>query len=152
VPWSASSREGRTGHAEVRILLVEDQSNDVLLAKRAFGKILPGVLLDVAPDGEAAVSILETNAPSAPSHVLLDLKLPKKSGLEVLAWIRGTREIRSLPVVILTSSEEPSDVKQAKSLGVDRYCVKPLLYRDFVDLLRSICEDWGILDRNQVRG
>jgi CheY-like chemotaxis protein len=129
----------------MKILLVEDQPNDVLLARRAFAKVLPGVAMEVASDGEEAIAMLaREEGGDRPNHVLLDLKLPRKSGLEVLAWLRARPDTRSVRVIVLTSSSEARDIERAGALGIDRYCVKPLLSQDFLELVRSIGATWGL--------
>jgi len=74
--------------------------------------------------------------------VVLDLKLPKESGLNVLEWIRSSAEIRALPVVVLTSSREPSDVSRTRELGIDSYEVKPVKFEELLAIVRSICKRW----------
>ncbi len=136
-----------------RILIVEDDPNDVLLFKRALGKILPGLDVEVASDGQEAVRRLAREEPCSsdrsryprPSHVVLDLKLPRKSGLEVLEWIRGQPELSSLRVVILTSSKQSTDLERVYRAGIDKYCVKPVSFTDLVECFRAILECWNLL-------
>jgi len=139
-------------NASPRILIIEDDPTDVLLLKRALGKVLPALDVEVAPDGEEAVRRLSREGPREdrsrcpyPSHVVLDLKLPRKSGLEVLEWIRGQPELRSLRVVVLTSSKQPTDIERVHRAGVDRYCVKPVRFTDLVECVRGILECWNLL-------
>ena len=127
-----------------RILLVEDSSEDVLFFKKAF--IQAGLVssLDVATDGQEAMERLSAGAGTDHSHVLLDLKLPRFSGLEVLSWIRTHPVLADLPVIILTSSQLPMDVQKATSLGIDAFLVKPVSFRDLVEVVRGIGERWRI--------
>src|SRR5436190_4286477 len=107
--------------AHLNILLVEDEPNDVFLIERAFRKCDFHNILSTVGDGEQAIAYLEGAREFAdrqkypvPSIMLLDLKLPKRTGLEVLAWLRGRDDsLRRLPVVVLTSSKQSSDVNRA---------------------------------------
>ena len=129
------------------ILLVEDSEDDVFLMKRtlnAAGVVNP---VFVATDGEQAVQYLggegiyaDRTAYPLPAVVFLDLKLPLKSGLEVLAWIRAQSAFESLLVIVLTSSDEPSDLRRAYSLGASSYLVKPLTAKQLVTLAQAF--DW----------
>jgi len=131
------------------ILLVEDNPDDILFARRAFAKVCPEVRLISAQDGEVAIDYLAGNGEfqdrtrhPLPELILLDLKLPRRSGLEVLEWLRQESEMRGLAVVVLTSSEETRDVERAKSLGIMAYYVKPVTNAAFMETARSICREW----------
>ncbi len=135
----------------VVILLVEDNAEDVHFLQQALAKAGLRWNIRVAPDGQQAIDALSAastlkgaSGDPAPSHVLLDLKLPRKSGLEVLAWIRGHAALASTPVIVLTSSNMPSEVQLARSLGVDEYLVKPLTLKGLVEVLRTIAARWGL--------
>ena len=115
------------------VLLVEDNADDVFFVRRAFGKAFGEVDLRVVGDGEAAVAYLARRPPfdvphaaPTPHLMLLDLKLPRMSGLEVLQWLRAQAELRRLPVVVLTGSRERRDVNRAYDLGANSYLVKPV--------------------------
>jgi CheY-like chemotaxis protein len=108
-----------------KILMVDDSSDDLFLLKRAFLKLELEHLIEVVTDGDAAVEYLQNPNNIRPRLVLLDLKLPKRSGLEVLAWIRQNSELKHLPVVILSSSTEPNDLQRAYDLGANGYLEKP---------------------------
>jgi CheY-like chemotaxis protein len=110
-------------------LLVEDEPDDVLFFRRALREIDPAVRVEVATDGVEAMDHLGDGRPR-PDLVVLDLKLPRRSGLEVLAWLRAREALRDLRVVILSSSGEPSDIRRARELGIDDYLVKPTAYQD----------------------
>jgi two-component system, response regulator len=133
--------------ARARILLVEDDANDAELALRALGKGLAGQVHH-ARDGAEALSYLfdavsvEPHGPAGLRLVLLDLKLPKVDGLEVLARIRATPGTRSLPVVILTSSMLPRDVAACYEAGANSYVVKRVEFEQQALALRSIAEYW----------
>jgi len=127
------------------ILLVEDDPNDVTLFTRALRKVLPDSLLSVARDGDEAVEFLSKvrtaavqEAGTAPTVVILDLKLPKRSGLEVLEWIQGRRELHRHRLVVLSSSEEPKDLERAFRAGLEEYHVKPPNFTELVEVLRKI--------------
>ncbi len=129
------------------ILLVEDSDDDVFLMKRtlnAAGVVNP---VQVVTDGEQAVDYLAGNGAYAnraahplPAVVFLDLKLPLRSGLEVLAWLRAQSAFESLLVIVLTSSDEPSDLRRAYSLGASSYLVKPLTPKQLLTLAQAF--DW----------
>ena len=129
--------------SDLTILLVEDNPEDVSFFKRALSKAGLSWNIRVAEDGQKAMDQLSIGSAGPPPwHVLLDLKLPKKSGLEVLAWIRGHPTLRQLPVIVLTSSDVPADVEEAQSLGIDAYIVKPLTTSGLVDSVRQIARRW----------
>jgi CheY-like chemotaxis protein len=126
-----------------RILYVEDNPDDAMLATLAFRKAGAKTTIDLVPNGEQAIAALQQNLPSAPpACVLLDIKLPTMSGLQVLAWIRGQPALKRLPVVMLTSSLLQSDVNQAYDLGANSYLVKPSDLESLVALAKSIEHYW----------
>jgi CheY-like chemotaxis protein len=128
---------------ENRILHVEDNADDVLLAKMAFRKANLGATVEVASDGDKAIKFLETCPPGMlPLCVLLDIKLPSISGLEVLIWIRNNPATRRLPVIMLTSSSLPADISQAYELGANSYLIKPPDLESLVDLAKTIELYW----------
>ena len=128
-----------------RILLVEDDPDDVHFMNRACSKVCPSVRLEVARDGQAAIDRLSENGGAEkPAFVLLDLKIPKKPGLEVLEWIRKTPSLSDLRVMILTSSQNESEIQRAKELGIDAFLVKPVGFPALKELVRKICQDWSI--------
>jgi len=124
-----------------RLLLVEDNPDDVLFLKRAFAAAGLQCTLDVAEDGQEAVEKL---AARRPTHVLLDLKLPRRPGLEVLAWLRLQPALAGLPVIILTSSNVKSDADRARELGVDAFLVKPISTRELRSIVDLIAQRWGL--------
>jgi DNA-binding response OmpR family regulator len=136
--------------SDTRILLVEDDPDDVHFMKRAFAKVSSTVSLEVAMDGQAAVDCL--SSPGHPDYVLLDLKIPKKPGLEVLEWIRATPELAKLRVMLLTSSQSQAEISRANRLGVDAYLIKPVQYGSLLDLVRTICRDWSLETLNGKQG
>lgn len=125
------------------ILLVEDNEDDVILAQRAFRKAGITAPIHVVRDGDEAVEYLEAsgryhdryNHP-LPAVVLLDLKLPRRSGLDVLRWIRSHSTLGLLPVVIFTTSTQHSDLEQAYSLRANSYLKKPVGLEATTEMLR----------------
>ena len=126
-----------------RVLLVEDDDNDMLFFQRALRACGAEVDLDVDRDGESAVQRLLREDP-LPDRILLDLKLPRRSGLEVLAWIRSIPALKDLSVTIMTSSGEPSDLARIRELGIDEYIVKPVSYQALLEIVATLCRNWNI--------
>jgi CheY-like chemotaxis protein len=130
------------------ILLVEDNPMDVDLTKRAFARHKLTNPIEVARDGEEALAYLarwEANDP-LPVVILLDLKLPKVDGLEVLRHIKAHHQFRMLPVVILTTSSEDHDVQTAYALGANSYIVKPVDFEKFLEVAAHIELYWIALN------
>ena len=133
------------------ILLVEDNPSDVALTRRALGRARVANELVVAKDGKEALDYLfgtgahtGRDPAETPAITLLDLKLPKVSGLEVLRQIRGDARTRRLPVVILTSSREEVDVGGGYDLGVNSYVVKPVDFSRFQEVIDQLGLYWLI--------
>jgi len=126
-----------------KILQVEDNADDVILTALAFRKAGVQVQIDVANDGDQAIAALQSSPlHSLPACVLLDIKLPTKSGLEVLAWIRDQPRLKRLPVVMLTSSVLPKDINDAYDLGANSYLVKPPNSEAMASLAQTIVQYW----------
>lgn len=138
------------------ILLIEDNPDDELLTKRAFQKnnILNEVV--VAHDGAEAVELLlgsgADGVPPTPSVILLDLNLPKISGLEVLRRLRADERTRLLPVVILTSSREEQDLIEGYRLGANSYVRKPVDFAEFLNATRQLGLYWLMLNEAPPSG
>ena len=133
-------------------MLVEDNEDDVFLMKHALASAGVCNPVFVVETGQQAVDYLSGAGPyqdrtryPMPVIVFLDLKLPLMSGHEVLAWIRGQRQLESLLVVVLTSSNEPSDVRRSYSLGANSYLMKPLTARQLLDLAKAF--NWSWMER-----
>jgi hypothetical protein len=130
------------------ILLVEDNPMDVDLTRRAFSRHNLANPLEVARDGQEALDLIagwnEGNV--VPSVILLDLKLPRVSGLEVLRAIRAHPAFGTVPVVVLTSSSEDNDIHEAYSLGANSYIVKPVEFEKFIEVARQIELYWTVLN------
>jgi two-component system, response regulator len=138
---------------EKTILLVEDNEDDVALTLRAFNKIHIKNKITVAGDGEEALDFIfcrgnfkERNPNDLPSVVLLDLKLPKVNGFEVLKAIRDNEITKYLPVVILTSSKEEQDVVNGYSLGANSYLRKPVDFEKFFEAVKTLGIFWLLLN------
>jgi len=134
------------------ILLVEDNPRDLDLALRALARTNLANEVVVARDGEEAWHYLAREGnfadrpPGNPAVVLLDLKLPKIDGNELLERIRNHPEMEQMPVVMLTASREESDVARSYKLGVNAYVVKPLSFADFMEAIRDLGVFWGVLN------
>ncbi|MGQ0563114.1 MAG: response regulator [Gemmatimonadota bacterium] len=137
------------------ILLVEDNPDDEKLALRALSQNKIANRVDVARDGVEAIAYLfgDDTRPAAelPQVVLLDLKLPKVAGLEVLRRIRAAPHTRFLPVVILTSSNEERDLVESYSLGANSYIRKPVDFRQFTEAVRQLGMYWLVLNQTPGR-
>lgn len=136
------------------ILLVEDDPDDVFFLQEAFKKNGMAGALRVARDGEEAIDYLLGRAAFAdralspvPALVLLDLKLPRKSGLEVLEWRRGLPGMERIPVIVLTSSQSDADLARAYELGANSYLVKPISSEDQVGMVKAIQAYWIALNK-----
>jgi CheY-like chemotaxis protein len=129
----------------LKVLLVEDDENDIIFLKRALKATCPAIELEVARDGEQAVQYLSSrNGQPLPDRIILDLKLPRRSGTDVLAWIRSRPELKHLSVTVMTSSGEQSDLARIRQLGVDDYILKPVSYPGLLDVAASLCTRWGV--------
>lgn len=139
-----------------KILLVEDNPSDVLLTQRAFKKSNLTNELDVARDGEEALDYLLGKTDEAyhrplPLLVLLDIKLPKIDGLEVLERMRHHERTQMLPVVILTSSREQEDLVRSYRLGVNSYIRKPVDFDQFADVVQQLGLYWLVLNESPFK-
>ena len=140
--------------APIEILLVEDNPNDLELAMHAFRKQHFANTIAVARDGQEALDYLfggNGRSPGAlPKVILLDLKLPRVDGLQVLRQIRAHPTLRHIPVVILTSSREERDVVEGYDLGVNSYIVKPVDFDQFVEAVQTLGLYWLLLNEPPV--
>ncbi|MFP4025747.1 MAG: response regulator [Thiohalospira sp.] len=141
-------------YEETKILFVEDNKTDAEMALRAFKKNHLTNNIYVVGDGEEALNFIYAKGKfkyrkdvAYPKIILLDLKLPKISGLEVLRKIKSDPDKRVIPVIVLTSSEEESDIVESYKLGVNSYIVKPLDFDKFVDSVRDLGFYWLLLNQ-----
>ena len=131
------------------VLLVEDNEDDVELMLHAFRKAeVPGPI-QVVSDGDAAIAYLDGRAPyedrslhPLPTLILLDLKLPRRSGFEVLHFIRHHPPVKTVPVVVLTSSNQTGDIRRAYELCANSYLVKPVARDALIAMMRSLDQYW----------
>ena len=132
--------------APVEILLVEDSPGDVRLTKEAFRDANDSVRLNVASDGTLAVAFLRNEGIYAdaprPDLILLDLNLPKMDGREVLAHIKEDDDLKTIPTVILTTSEAETDIRKSYELKANCYLTKPVHLDAFESLVKSINDFW----------
>lgn len=140
-----------------RILLVEDNENDLELTIDAIKKNNLANELDIARDGSEALDYLFYNGKwksresGNPAVILLDLKLPKVSGMEVLKKIRETDQTKMIPVVILTSSNEEKDIIEGYRLGTNAYVVKPVVFNEFIEAVKLVGAFWGIINKPPLK-
>lgn len=140
------------GNEAFTVLLVEDDLNDIFLVKRAFKKALLRNPLQVVTDGQEAIHYLQGEAKYAdrdayplPTLIVMDIKMPLKSGFEVLEWVKTAEPpLRRIPVVIVSSSDNPADINRAYELGANAYMVKPVDFRAVEQLFESITHYWGL--------
>lgn len=132
------------------ILLVEDNPMDLDLTLRAFASRKLTNPIEVARDGEEVLSFIEKweNGNTVPVVILLDLNLPRLSGLEVLQVIKSHPTFKTIPVVILTTSSETSDIEKAYKLGVNSYIVKPVDFDKFMEVASQIELYWSVLNKH----
>ena len=135
------------------ILLVEDDPDDVALIERAFRRANLANPVKVARDGEEAVEYLSGAGPFAdrnssplPVLILLDLKVPRRTGHEVLEWMQAQDGLRRIPVAVLTSSRERRDVDKAYDLGANAYLVKPVDFEELLRMVKSLHLFWLMLN------
>ncbi|HEY0550882.1 MAG TPA: response regulator [Verrucomicrobiae bacterium] len=133
----------------LRILLAEDDVDDAELIAVALQRSNLAHSLHHVSDGEMAISYLTGEAQYSqreqfplPAVLLLDLKMPRKNGFEVLQWIRSTKEWAQLPVIVLTSSDEPSDIKRAYELGATSYLTKSASFKNVLEILTTLSPSW----------
>ena len=130
------SEEARLAEA-FQIVLVEDTPDDARMTLRALSKLNPVPTVKVVTDGEEALECLVHKLRAVPDLVLLDLKLPRVHGLEILRRMKLDADARGIPVIILTSSDDPSDVATARQLGAIEYIRKPM---DPYEYVQAVCE------------
>ena len=140
------------------ILLAEDSANDIELTVAAFqaNRLLNEVV--VTRDGAQTLDYLYRRNAYAdrpgghPALILLDLKMPKVDGLEVLRIVKSDPKLRSIPIVVLTSSRQEQDVIRSYDLGVNAYVVKPVDFREFVDAVKALGGFWAVVNEPPPRG
>ena len=134
------------------ILLVEDNPDDVKLTLHAFKTANLGNAVHVARDGVEALDFLfgtDGQKRRTPKLILLDLKLPRLDGLQVLKRIKGDPRTAAIPVVILTSSKEEKDVMKTYESGANSYIIKPVDFLQFTDAVRDVGKYWLVINHSQ---
>jgi len=139
----------------IELLLVEDNPEDLELALLALREVNPSARIHIARDGAEALEFIFCEGPHAarrisdlPKVILLDLKLPKIDGLDVLKRLKGDVRTKSIPVVVLTSSKEQRDVVESYQLGVNSYIVKPVNFERFTEAVRNLGTYWQLLNQS----
>ena len=139
------------------ILVAEDDAQHALLIRAAFAAAHFANPVVVVDDGDQAVAYLKGEGAYAdrerhprPVLVLLDLHMPGRSGLEVLAWLRAQPNLRQLPVIVLTASEEEANIKHAFDAGAMSYLIKPVGFDALLDVVRSLELQWLIIEGSQA--
>jgi two-component system, response regulator len=139
---------------KIEILIVEDNQNDVEMALRAFKKNNLTNQIKVVGDGEEALDFIYARDKFAdrkdqchPRIILLDLKLPKVDGLEVLKELKNNPETKIIPVIVLTSSKEEKDMVESYRLGVNSYIIKPVGFDKFIEAVREVGLYWLLLNQ-----
>src|SRR3954452_13035015 len=134
------------------ILMAEDDKNDVFFLERAFKQAQIANPVNRVRDGEEAIAYLKGEGIYAdrekyplPYLMLLDLKMPRKNGFEVIQWVREQPGLKRLPLVILTSSKEDPDINRAYELGANTYLVKPVKFEGLVEMMKALNLYWLIL-------
>jgi CheY-like chemotaxis protein len=134
------------------VLLVEDDLNDIFLVKRAFKMAHLQNPLQVVTDGQEAINYLKGETKYTdrtlfplPKLMVMDIKMPRRTGFEVLQWVKGHGgPLRRIPIVIVSSSDNPTDINQAYELGANAYMVKPVNFKAVEHLFESITQYWGL--------
>ncbi len=126
------------------ILVVEDDEVDVMTIRRAFQEIKVANPVVNMENGEAALAYLGDPQSAQPCIILLDINMPVMNGIEFLGAVKRDDRLRSVPIIMLTTSAEEQDKARSFSLGVAGYMVKPVEYRKFVDMMQSIDRYWTI--------
>ena len=135
------------------VLLVEDDLNDIFLVKRSFKIARVRNPLQVVTDGQEAIQYLcgegryaDREVYPLPKLIVMDIKMPRRSGFEVLEFVKAgsSHLLRRIPIVIVSSSDNPADINRAYELGANAYMVKPVDYRAVEHLFNSITQYWGL--------
>ena len=133
------------------VLLVEDDLNDIFLVKRAFKMARIQNPLQVVTDGEEAMNYMLGAGKYAdratyplPKLIVMDIKMPRRTGFEVLEWVKRDQLLRRIPIVIVSSSDNPADINHAYESGVNAYMVKPVDFRRVEHLFDSLTHYWGL--------
>ena len=129
-------------YKESHLLLVEDDDVDIMTIKRALKDLKIVNPLDVVKNGEEGISFLKDINTVKPAMILLDLNMPQMNGIEFLKVIKSDNVLKSIPVVVFTTSNREKDTTESYNLGVAGYVVKPVAYTQFLEVLRTINLYW----------
>ena len=139
---------------ECAILVMEDDENDALLLKRALKRLNVPNPVHIVSDGEEGIAYITGQGKYAdraqfpfPGFIITDLKMPRRSGLDVLSWLSDHEEYRVIPTLVLTSSKEETDVAKAYGFGANSYMVKPTDFQDLEKIMRLIHDYWAICEK-----
>ncbi len=132
------------------VLSVEDNRSDIALMERIFEKEIPECQVQYIEDGESAIQYFETPefSENPPKCILMDIKLPKMNGLEVLDYLRNKKEIKNIPVIILSSSDRSEEIVETYKLGGNSYVEKPKSYAGLREILPRIVQYWTIYNKS----
>jgi CheY-like chemotaxis protein len=143
-----------THNEQFTILVVEDNTEEVILLRKAFENAGMQLAVQFVVNGEEAIDYLSgtdkfRNRISFPEPdlVIMDLKMPRKGGFEVLEWFRNLQESALIPIIVLTASNRESDVQRAYSLGASSYFIKPTSFNEFRDMIKILYEYWSLARR-----
>jgi CheY-like chemotaxis protein len=146
------------GVMERRILVVDDDPNDAELTLRALEYLRLREAVDIARDGQEALDYLECRGSFAgratgdPAVVLMDVKMPRVDGIEALGRIKSNAKLKTIPVVMLTSSREEGDLRRSYALGSNAYVVKPIAFEKYLEAVSGLAEFWGRLNEPPPAG
>ena len=141
-----------------KILLVEDNYNDIELTLEALSEENLGNRVDVVNDGVEAMEFLrcegkfQNRKKEFPAVIILDIKMPRMDGIEVLRELKSDAELKIIPVVMLTSSREEPDLKKCYELGTNAYIVKPVNFKDFFEAVKQLGIFWALLNELPMNG
>lgn len=141
-----------------RILVVDDDPNDAELTLRALERSRLSEAVDLARDGQEALDYLECRGPFAgrstgdPAVILMDVKMPRVDGIEALGRIKASQKLRTIPVVMLTSSREERDLRRSYELGGNAYVVKPMAFEQYMQAVSGLAQFWGKLNEPPPAG
>jgi DNA-binding response OmpR family regulator len=140
-----------------KVLLLEDNGDDIFFVQQATKELKITNPLIIVRDGQEAMDYLrgvgayeDRERYPVPTHALLDLKVPRKSGLQLLAWMRSEPAWSKLRVIVFTSSRDRADIDAARALGIDAYLVKPVAFRELVSTIEAIRLYWGNHDKRAI--
>jgi len=137
--------------SQFTVLLVEDDLNDIFLVKRAFKRAQVTNPLQVVTDGAEAIQYLQGKGKYSdrrtyplPKLIVMDIRMPRKTGFEVLEWVKNDGQLKRIPVIIVSSSDSPQEINRAYELGANAYMIKPMDFKSVENLFQSITHYWGL--------